>query len=305
MAAEIHVRCSDPAVRQALRDWLEEGRIAPPVALSLDVRLGNPVVPAAPDPATFQQPGVSLRLIPPDNRLSISWDTAAAVAELRPGEPTAQVLLSREAVERLDESKRTFFLTVLVCLLRRAGWHHVHGGTAVDRQGRGWLFAGDSHSGKSTTAALVSSRGWAVGTDDIAFLTRAGERVEVHAFRSRIALRPGGHDLLSRAGGVPLPERGKVGFWPDELGGTWVPRVDPEIILFTTVGGDTTRAERLGPGEMLAELIHWSAWVVLEPGLAQEHLELLTRLGGQGRGYRVSLGRDLFREPDLLSELIP
>jgi hypothetical protein len=305
MASEILVQCPDSSVRRQLREWLEEGRIVPPIPLSMDVRLERPVVRVDADPAAFQQPGVSLRLIPPDNRLSISWDAAPAVAELLPGEPKARVCLSREAVERLDESKRTFFLTVLVCLLRRAGWHHVHGGTAVDRKGRGWLFAGDSHSGKSTTTALVSSRGWAVGTDDIAFLAGAGERVEAHAFRSRIALRPGGHDLLARTGGVPLPERGKVGFWPDELGGGWVSRVDPEIVVFTTVGDDVTRAERLGPGELLAELVHWSAWVVLEPGLAQEHLELLTRLGSQSRGYRVSLGRDLFREADLLSELIP
>lgn len=304
MAYEIQVSCPDPSVRHHLRAWLEEGRIVPPIPLHIDVRVEDPRSPVDAHPVTFQQPGVSFRLIPPENRLSISWDTAPAVAELLPGESTARVILSPRAVERIEESKRTFLLTVLVCLLRRAGWHHVHGGTAVDPGGRGWLFAGDSHSGKSTTTALVSSRGWAVGTDDIAFLAPAADRVEVHAFRSRIALRPGGFDLLAHAGGVPLPERGKVGFWPDELGGTWAPRVEPEIVVFTTVGGDLTRAERLGSGETLAELVRWSAWVVVEPGLAREHLDLLTRLGRQSRGYRVSLGRDLFRRPDLLSELI-
>ena len=111
-------------------------------------------------------------------------------------------------------------------------------------------------------------------------------------------------DLLTRAGGVPLPDRGKVGYWPDELGGSWVPTVEPEIVLFTTVGGDVTRAELLGPGQKLAQLVRWSAWVVVEPGLADEHLALLTRLAAQSRAYQVSLGRDLFHRPDLLSELI-
>jgi hypothetical protein len=215
------------------------------------------------------------------------------------------VILSPKAVENLEESTRTFFLTVLIFLLRRAGWHHVHGGTAVDPKGRGWLFAGDSHSGKSTTAALVCSQGWAVGTDDIAFLAPAGDRVEVRAFRSRIALRSGGQDLLARSGGVPLLRRGKTGFWPDELGGTWVPTVEPEIVTFTTVGGKSTRAEALSPGQTLAQLVRWSAWVVVEPGLADEHLALISRLGRQSRAYQVSLGRDLFNHPGLLSELIP
>jgi len=221
-----------------------------------------------------------------------------------PGDHTARVTLSAAAVQCLEESKRTFFLTVLIFLLRRAGWHHVHGGTAVDPEGRGWLFAGNSRSGKSTTTALVGSRGWAVGTDDIAFLAPVEQRVEARAFRSRIALRPGGLELLALAGGTALPDRGKLGYWPDELGADWAPRVEPEIVVFTTVGGAVTRAEPLSPAQTLAELVRWSAWVVVEPSLADEHLGLLTRLGRQCRAYRVSLGRDLFSAPDLLSDLV-
>lgn len=303
MSPEIQVNCADAAIQGHLRSWLHDGRIVPPLPLRIDVRLDE-VAKQQETPVVFRQPGVSLRLLPPDNRLSISWESAPAVAEMGPGDRSARVILSREAAKRIEESKRTFFLTVLIFLLRRGGWHHIHAGTALDLRGRGWLFAGDSGSGKSTTTALVGSRGWAVGTDDIAFLAPAGDRVEVHAFRSPIALRPGGHDLLARSGGVSLPDRGKVGYWPEELAGTWVPRVEPEIIVFTTVSGDRTRAELLSPGQALAELVRWSAWVIVEPALAQEHLELLTRLGRQSRAYRVFLGPDLFSHADLLSELI-
>ncbi len=303
MSPEIQVSCADAAIRGHLQSWLVEGRIVPPVPLRIDVRI-EAVAPPDGTPAAFQQPGVSFHVLPPDNRLSIRWGVAPAVAELGPGEPSARVVLSPEAAERIEESTRTFFLSVLIFLLRRAGWHHVHGGTAVDPQGRGWLLAGDSGSGKSTTTALVCSWGWAIGTDDITFLVSAGDRVGAHAFRSRIALRPGGQELLAHSGGISLPDRGKVGYWPDELGGSWVARVEPEIIVFTTVSGDRTRAELLSPGQALAELVRWSAWVIVEPGLAQEHLELLTRLGRQSRAYRVFLGPDLFGRPDLLSELI-
>jgi hypothetical protein len=304
MSSGIKIHCPDPAIRRSVESWLEEGRIEPPLPLGIDIHLQ--ALPRRPDlpPPVFRQPGVTLHLLPPDNRLLISWETAPAVAELSSDDRCARVVLSPQAVEHIEESKRTFLLTVLIFLLRRVGWHHVHGGTAVDPTGRGWLFAGNSGSGKSTTTALVGTRGWAVGTDDIAFLAQTGERVAARSFRSRIGLRPGGQDLLARMGGVPLPDRGKVGYWPDELGGTWAPRVEPEIVMFTTVGDDSTRAERLGPGETLAELVRWSAWVVVEPGLAEQHLALLARLGRQSRAYRLSLGRDLFRHPDLLSELI-
>lgn len=305
MSHAIRVDCPDTRVRHHLESWLAEGGLAVPIPLHIDVRLAE-VTPAQDHvPVVFRQPGVSFRLLPPDERLSISWDTFPALAELQPGSPCASVTLSPKAIENLEESTRTFFLAVLIFLLRRAGWHHVHGATAVDPAGRGWLFAGDSGSGKSTTVAMVSSRGWAVGTDDIAFLAPSADRVEVRGFRSRIALRSGGRDLVAQVGGLPLPERDKVGYWPSELGGAWVPVVEPDIVLFTSVGGDHTRVEAIGPGQKLAQLVRWSAWVVVEPHLADEHLGLLTRLAGQSRAYQVALGRDLFRHPDLLSDLVP
>jgi hypothetical protein len=190
-------------------------------------------------------------------------------------------------------------------LLRRAGWHHVHGATAVDPKGRGWLLAGNSQAGKSTTTAYLASRGWPVGTDDVAFLAPADRRVTVHAFRGRIGLRSGGLDLLAPAGGVFLPARRKMGFWPEELGSRWAPQVEPEVLLFPTVGTGRTTVEPLGPGETLAALVRWSAWVLLEPQLAQEHLDLLAALGRQARAYRIELGRDLFEQPDLIDRLIP
>jgi hypothetical protein len=56
---------------------------------------------------------------------------------------------------------------------------------------------------------------------------------------------------------------------------------------------------------VLAELVRWSAWVALEPFMAQSHLDLLNALARQARSFRVSLGRDLFRDPSLLDTIIP
>jgi hypothetical protein len=304
MTSGIRVTCAEPQVRQVLQSWLDRGALAPPIDLSLAVDIGEPAVPPDGEGSLFRQPPVTIRSGAPSGNVSLSWDVAPAVAFLDRGATTARVTLSPAAAARIEECVRTFFMLVLIFLLRRAGWHHVHAATAIDPANRGWLLAGNAQAGKSTTAALLASCGWRVGGDDTAFIAPAGDRVTVIAFHTPIALRAGGRDLLNRPGGHPLPERRKTAYWPEELGGAWAPRVEPDVIVFPSVGDAETRAVRLTTTEAMADLVRWSAWVVLEPDLAQEHLDLLGRLARQARSYRVSLGRDLFARPERLTELV-
>jgi hypothetical protein len=235
----------------------------------------------------------------------ITWEGAPASAWIRSQSPDIELTLSTAACARLDECLRGFGMVALIFLLRRTGWHHVHAATAVDPAGRGWLLAGNTHAGKSTTAALLATLGWAVGCDDIAFLARQEEGVVVHSFRTPIALRPGGQELLARSGGRPFAPRGKTLFTPEELGGRWIGTIRPDLILFTTVGTDYTSARPMRGSEVLAELVRWSAWVALEPALAQSHLDLLNALARQARSLRVILGQDLFRDPSVLATIVP
>lgn len=305
MSTTIRLECDDPDLRAALLGWLKSGGLTPPDTLVLAVAVGDPAPPMNDSRTVFRQPGVAIRTGPPQGGVHIWWDVAPAVAELAPGEKTARVTMSPAAVARFEECSRSFLMTVLIFLLRRTAWHHVHGATAVAPSGMGWLIAGNSHAGKSTTAALLASCGWPVGTDDIAFLAPAGHRVAVQGYHGPIALRPGAYELLGRAGGVRLPRRRKMGYRPEDLGGAWAPTVDPSVILFTSVGNDAeTTAAPLGGRETMAELVRWSAWVVLEPEIAQEHLDLIARLAGQARSFRVRLGRDLFEHPTRLAELV-
>ena len=124
-------------------------------------------------------------------------------------------------------------------------------------------------------------------------------------FRSRIAVRPGGMALLGQAGGIALPARGKTGFWPEELGATWIQTVEPEILVFTAVGGERTVLEPMRPADVLGQLLQSSMWVMFEPTAAQEHLDLLARLGRQARCYRALLAPDLFSAPGALGDFLP
>ena len=302
-ASGITVRCPDPAVRVALESWLAGLRLSVQARILLDVEVSDQA-PESLGETVFEQPELRFGLGPEGRGLRIVWDHAPALADLPGGATMASVHLSPPAVGKLDRCMRTFLLAVLILLLRRVGWYHLHAATAIDPGGQGWLFTGNAHVGKSTTAALLATSGWQVGTDDAAFLERCADRIVVHTAHAPIALREGGRRLLAKAGGIVLPDRGKVGFWPEDLGAVWAPLVSPDIVMFPTVGRTRTTAQPIARVDALAELVRWSAWVMLEPDLAQAHLDVLTQLAGQARCYRVTLGRDLFARPNRLIELV-
>ena len=299
------ISSNDPELEGAVALWLAESRMPMPRGLQLRLEVVD-VVPVLEDSReVFPQGDVAIQAGEPLGWVHVTWRHAPAVARIEATLPRAQVHISRQALESLDYLLRSFLLVTLIFLWKRDRRYHVHAGTAIDSAGRGWMLIGNSCSGKSTTTALLAARGWRVGTDDIAFLVDQGPRAGVLGFRSPIALRPGGFQLLGQAGGVPLPSRGKTGFWPEELGAEWVQTIEPDIVVFTSVGGDRTRLTAASPTEILKALLQWSLWVMFEPTAAQDHLDLLSRLGRQARCYHASLAPDLFSAPRALETFLP
>jgi hypothetical protein len=301
----VGVSCDDAVVGRWLEGWVVSLQLVPPRSVAMVVRVGH-LPPAAGDAREpYRQPQLEIRSGPPQGDVRVAWLAGPARAVIAPGSRTAEVEIGPEALADRERLAQSFLAAVLILLLRRAGWHHVHAAIARDPGGRDWLFAGDAQSGKSTTAALLATWGWAVGSDDITFLARNGSSVEAVAQRAPIALRPEGLDLLGLSGGTAVRGGRKTAFFPEELGGTWAARVAPDVLVLPRVEGEATRADPVRAPEALVELVRWSAWVALEPALAQEHLDLLTALARQTRCYRLALASDLFARRDLLMELVP
>jgi hypothetical protein len=122
--------------------------------------------------------------------------------------------------------------------------------------------------------------------------------------RTTIGLREGGAALLGTTGGRYLDERKKEAYWPEELGGGWAPLVTPEIIVFPRIG-EHTSVMRSSARTALSSMVMWSIWVLCEPQFAQEHLDVLGQVARQSRCFDLTLGPDLFENPNLLEELIP
>ena len=286
-------------------DWIVASRMALPLDFQIHLSVVDSVGTWEDNREVFSQGDVDIRAGEPMGWVHLTWRAAPARARIDEQRPEAYLEVSREAVAQLDYFLRSFLLVTLIFVWKRAGHYHVHAGTAIDPAGRGWMLIGDSCSGKSTTTALLAARGWQVSTDDIAFLTPRDQRAAVVGFRSPIALRPGGIELLGRAGGVQLTSRLKTGFWPEELGATWVQTIEPEIVVFTSVGGERTTITPMSTPEVLAQLLQWSLWVMFEPTAAQQHLDLLAQLGRQARCYRATLAPDLFTAAGALEDFLP
>jgi len=307
LTTPLRVESNDAGLAELVKAWLVESRmpLPPEVQLSLIV---TDQVPKPDDPRpSFFQAGVEVRAGEPLDWVHLQWQLAPAMARIDAGGPTATIFLSRDAFADAELFVRTFLMIVVIFLGRRAGRFHLHAGTAVDPSGRGWLLTGNTGSGKSTTVALLASRGWQIGTDDVAFLTDSNRRAAVLGIRVPIALRPGGRALLAHHSGkgMPLTRRGKTGFFAEELGGRWLASVEPELLLFAELGNGRTRLTPMEPTEVMRVLMQSSPWVLFETTAAQEHLDLLARLARQARCFRAQLAADLFEAPGALQDFLP
>lgn len=297
------MHCDRPALRTAVETWLAESRLLPPRPLDLNITVTGEAWTGEDARQILHQPLLTYYYGAPDDSIRLVWRDGLAHAVLCQGSTCADVAVERSLAERPETWLRPFLLAVVTALLRRVGWNHIHAATAVDPDGRGWLIAGDAHSGKSTTAALLATHGWGVGTDDTAFLIDGASPVEALAWREPIALREGGYELLRLSGGLTLPQRRKTGFFPEELGGRWVASIAPDVVAIAALHDGPTRLEPLRAPLAVADLLSWSLLFIVEPERAQRHLELVTRLAAQARCYRLLLGRDIFTHHDLLMHL--
>ncbi|MCC6242672.1 MAG: hypothetical protein IT353_07505 [Gemmatimonadaceae bacterium] len=298
------VACDDPVVATMVSTWLADAQLDWPGPFELQVLTGASHPFAVDTRDVFTQPSITIQAGAPSHVVRIAWDNDTAIAEVDATEARATMWLSPKAIARFHDAERGFLLVVLVFLMRRLGWFHVHAASMIDRQQRGWLIAGNSNCGKSTTTALMATRGWHIATDDIGFLARDGSRICSLGMRTPIALREGGLAMLGATGGIDMRRRQKSGFWAEDLGGAWTPRVIPEIVAFPSIGERTTITPA-SPRAALAALVQWSAWVLYEPAFSQEHLDVLGLVAQQSRCFNLTLGPDLFDNPNHLEELVP
>ena len=307
MPHEVSVRTTHAGLAARLRVWLGDARLALPRPVSLIVDVGPLPLPPTDSRDVFRQGNVAIRSGPPVETVTLDWEPRLGRAVLAPQSTTAHVVVTEQGLQRENELLRSFLLNVCILLVRRVGLHHAHAAALRDPRGRGWMLAGTSGSGKSTAAALLARHGWAVGTDDIAFLAEGStpRSTDLVCWREHLALHDDAAAAVGSNGGAALTARRKTGWFPEELGAEWLSRVTPHVLLFPSgAHGDVSTCTPIKGRDALARLMRWSPWVALEADLADEHLLRMSHLVSQARAFDVELGRDLLHSPDLLLDLV-
>jgi hypothetical protein len=220
---------------------------------------------------------------------------------------TARIESDDFSGRRLHLATHTLTTICLIELLRRRGRFNLHAACLV-HEGRSVLLAGPSGSGKSTLAMGLARAGLAFLSDDMVYLERTADGVELLAFPDAVGLTEQSAERfpeLQSLLGAPRP----AGF-PKHLitiraalavSQLW--RCQPDTLIFPELVG--------GSGSELVALDAQDAWLRLvpdvlltEPGTAQAHLGALAALLADVDCHVLRAGTDLRHSVELVCDLL-
>lgn len=192
--------------------------------------------------------------------------------------------------------------TLRVCtalLLARQGRALFHASAVVSASGGAWLFVGDSHSGKTTTALTLIEAGYDYLADDqLVVHADAAGVVRATGWPRKITLDEGyrhGISLGRRAAADPREFGPGSRMCSAPVAGLIFPVLEP---------GLPTTSAPIGQAETLTRLIRHSPWLLADRAAAGTLLRLLNRLATvPARSLR--LGEDVFRRAAGLVQHLP
>lgn len=233
----------------------------------------------------------------------------SSLFQLNPYEGSGILTIHGSFQEKTSLSKYNLFLIGLIHLLSPRGVYELHAASLV-RDGLGFLLLGDSGSGKSTATLSLVNQGWHYVSDDALLMKCFESRVEVFAFRNKFYLDP---QLVRHYPEIlPYLEESTSGagtkrfldvtsLYPDQFCSQAVPK----ILLFTSIVSEPeSRLIPVDPTSALVRLTRQSASLLFNRETAKNHLEALKQLVYQTDSYQLLAGRDLYEEPEKITEVL-
>jgi hypothetical protein len=200
------------------------------------------------------------------------------------------------------------FLTIsLVELLKRHGLFSMHA-AGFSKNGKAILIPGTSGAGKSTLAITLLRSGFGYLSDDMVFLQRCLDQLQVLGFPEDVDVSDQTINFfpeLAFLGRTPkvagFPKRHVR---PDQVYGVeLVNQAVAGAIVFPRISSSGKSSLRsIGADEALLELV--PNVLLTDAPTCQKHLNILTELAKQTPCYRLETGRDFDHIPRLLSELL-
>lgn len=220
-----------------------------------------------------------------------------------------QVTLYGRGKESCRVSKHNLFLVGLFHLLPYQNLYHLHAAGLV-RGETGYLFIGESGSGKSSLSLSLVRQGWRYLSDDVLLFRPSMSGVEALSFRKRFFLDPAlsrhYHEISAHLEETPYGDDTKQLFdvesvYPDQFSSNCFPR----ILIFTRIVPHAESAlVPIDRASVLVRLMQQSATLFFNRQVVRAHAEALKRLLYQTTHYQLFAGVDLREDPAKISEIL-
>jgi hypothetical protein len=302
----LRITAADPALGARVERWLARGLAlgnAPPVGAPVWLQVSSDTSRPEP-PAGAREIAASprCRVLRAGDRVFLQLPQACCEIDLAAGR--GRLWLADGWWQEPLKTQQDPWVLALVWLLRERGRYALHA-SAVARDGRGLLIAGDSGSGKSTTALSLIAAGWDWLADDVVLLG-PGAPAWLYGVARGFAFHPAVGERLQGLSGEAAGDK----HFADVAGtsaGRWTERCSPAAVLLPRVtGGAVSRLEPLSSAEALMALLPASGGIVAggARGLARDQLDALGALTSQVPNYRLHAGQDIFGDGAALQTLL-
>ena len=234
----------------------------------------------------------------------------SSIFHLRPAKREGYARLAPSFFTKPALTQGNFWFFGLLKLLRPLGIFSLHGAGLSARDRTGLLLVGASGSGKSTLAIGLIREGYKYLSDDAVLLRDGSLGVEALACRRSFYVDPvrcSKYSDLLLGDEAPDPagrERRRIDIdqaYPER----YIPRCIPRIMIFPKIKPrDNSRLMPVDRVLALRVLLAQSAPQLFDRNTMAQHLELLKQLLQQTETYALDAGRDLYREPVKLIDLL-
>jgi hypothetical protein len=207
--------------------------------------------------------------------------------------------------------KASLLIIGFILLLWRYGFYELHA-AGLAKEGKGLLLVGPSGSGKSSLALSLVRQGWHYLSDDMLILRHTSSGVEALPLRRYFKVERSlvsKYPELTRLLNKPLEflnEEAYIyidGVYPHQS----VQRCIPRTIIFPRI---TKRGKsRIAPIKQSEAFINMFGsncyGMYFDKQIVRQRLEIIKELIYQAECYQMSVGLDLYKDPNKILELLP
>lgn len=212
--------------------------------------------------------------------------------------------------EKIMEKSAIFYALVgapFSDILKYDALYSLHS-AALSCNGVGYLFSGDSGSGKTTSTLSLVTHGFKYTSDDAVLLEEAKGDIIAHSLTKTFNVdRKTGERFpgIVKEKNLPVKKEAKIMVNIEHaIPNSFIPSLRPDVIIFLKISSNRkSHIYPINQVEVFRKLIKQTV-LAAEKDIAQDQTMTFGTLARQVRGFQLLSGRDIYEEPGILLRLI-